>query len=410
MEERLRAALDCMREVAVELQRGLVARPAVAPASGGEGELEKAEWLERELRRLPFDRIERYDAPDPAARGGVRPNLVATRLGRGATRTLWIMSHLDVVPPGDLSAWAGDPYTLRVEDGKLYGRGTEDNHQAVVSGILVARALMELEVRAGVDLGLLFCADEETGSALGAEYLATHHPELFRPRDMVLVPDAGNPEGTLVEVAEKSIWWLKLRTVGRQCHASVPSQGVNAFTAASRLVGALGSLYRTFPQANGLFHPPTSTFEPTKKEANVPNVNTIPGEDVFFADFRVLPEVPLAAVEAEVRRLAAEVEAELGVRIEIEDVQRSEAAPATPPDCELVRTLVDAIRDVNSIEPAPCGIGGGTVAAVFRRLHLPAVVYSRIRETAHQPNEHCVLDDLVNDAAVFALTAMRCAP
>jgi len=65
---------------------------------------------------------------------------------------------------------------------------------------------------------------------------------------------------------------------------------------------------------------------------------------------------------------------------------------------------------VHGIRPQPRGIGGGTVAAFLRRLGLPAVVYSKIHETAHQPNEYCVLDNLISDAKVFALAAMNTKP
>ncbi len=404
----LLSRIDGYREWAIELQRGLTAIPAVCPDSGGEGEFDKAEWLETRLAGLGFDGIARYDAPDPKAKNGVRPNIVARMRGAASARTLWIMSHLDVVPPGERSLWTGDPYTLRVEGGKLIGRGVEDNHQAVVASLLVARALRDAGVRPPVDLALLFCADEETGSAFGADYLASEHRALFGERDMFLVPDAGNAEGTLVEVAEKSLWWLKVRTLGKQCHASLPEQGVNAFRAACDLVTRLGSLRNTFSKGNPLFEPPVSTFEPTKKEANVPNINTIPGEDVFYLDSRVLPEVSLADVEAEIRRLTAEVEAAHGVRIAIEDVQRAEAAPPTRPDAEIVRLVVDAIRGVHGVAPEPKGIGGGTVAAIFRRIGLPAVVYSKIDESAHQPDEYCILDNLIADAKVFATVAMSC--
>jgi succinyl-diaminopimelate desuccinylase len=404
----LMSRIEGYREWAIELQRGLTAIPAICPDSGGEGEVDKAAWLEKELARLAFDEVARYDAPDPKAKGGVRPNIVARYRGASSARTLWIMSHLDVVPPGEPSLWKSDPYTLRVEDGKLIGRGVEDNQQAIVSSLLVARALMDASVRPPVDLALLVCADEETGSVYGAEYLAAKHRSLFGPHDMFIVPDAGNGEGSLVEVAEKSIWWLKVRTLGRQCHASVPELGNNAFRAASDLVTRLGSLMGTFPQENPLFEPPRSTFEPTKKEPNVPNINTIPGEDVFYLDSRVLPEVPLAQVEAEIRRLAGEVEAAHGVKITIEDVQRGEAAPPTRPDAEVVRLVVEAIHHVHGLTPQPKGIGGGTVAAIFRRIGLPAVVYSKLDETAHQPNEYCVLDNLIADAKVFASVAMSC--
>ncbi|HUK14718.1 MAG TPA: M20 family metallo-hydrolase [Thermoanaerobaculaceae bacterium] len=402
--------IDGFREWAIELQRGLTAIPAISPDSDGQGELEKAAWLEGELAKLPFDEVVRLDAPDPRAKGGVRPNLIARLRGASSSRTLWIMSHLDVVPPGERSLWRTDPYRLQVEDGRVIGRGVEDNQQAIVSSLLVARALIESGVRPAVDLALLFCADEETGSAHGAEFLAKHHRGLFGPRDMFIVPDAGNAHGTLVEIAEKSSWWLRLRTHGKQCHASTPEQGVNAFRAASELVVSLGTLAETFPLRDPLFDPPQSTFEPTKKEANVPNVNTIPGDDVFYLDSRVLPAIPLAAVEAEVRRLAAAVEAKHGVRITLEDVQRSEAAPATRPDAEVVRLVLAAVREVNGVEAQPSGIGGGTVASTFRRLGLPAVVYSKIDEVAHQPNEYCVLDNLLADARVFAAVALRCGP
>ena len=268
-----------------------------------------------------------------------------------------------------------------------------------MSSLLVARALMECKVRPPVDLALLFCADEETGSAYGAEYLVTHHRDLFGPDDIFLVPDAGNAEGSLVEVAEKALWWVKVRTVGKQCHASTPALGANAFRAASDLVTRLASLGRTFPQEDALFDPPTSTFEPTKKEPNVPNVNTIPGDDVFYLDCRVLPSIALA-----------EVEAAHGVTITLEDVQRAVATLPTSPDAEVVRLVVQAVREVHGITPRPQGIGGGTVAAIFRRIGLPAVVYSKIDESAHQPDEFCILDNLIADAKVFASVAMGCAP
>jgi succinyl-diaminopimelate desuccinylase len=406
MDRAILARIDGLRGWAVELQRGLVAIPALDPGSGGDGEFDKAAWLEGVLRTLGFDAVERYDAPDERAKNGVRPNLVARLRGASSARTVWIMSHLDVVPPGELSMWTGDPWTLRVDGDRLYGRGVEDNHQAVVSGLLVARAFMDAGLRPPVDLALLFCADEETGSHYGAEWMMREHPELFGRADAFLVPDAGNSEGTLLEVAEKSIWWLKVRTTGKQCHGSTPQLGRNAFRAASDLVVRLGSLYRTFPHSDPLFDPPISTFEPTRRDANVPNVNTIPGDDVFYVDMRVLPQVPLAEVEAEIRRLAAEVAAEHGVTIALEDVQRAEAAPGTDPHDPLVLRVAAAAQRVYGVTPGPMGIGGGTVAAIFRRAGYPAVVYSKLDESAHQPDEWCNLGDLVGDAKVFALTVL----
>jgi len=407
VETKILEKINGYSEYAIELQRGLVAIPALCPSNGGEGELDKTVWLESELRKLPFDSIQRFDAPDPRAKGGIRPNVVARYKGTSSTKTLWLMGHLDVVPPGEPSLWKTDPYKMVIDGDKLYGRGTEDNHQGVVSSLLCVKAMMDCGYRPPVDVALLFAADEETGSAYGAGYIVDHHPEIFGKDDMFIVPDGGNPEGTLVEIAEKSIFWLRIRTHGQQCHASVPAMGKNAFRAASDFVVKLGSLRKKYNARNKLFDPPMSTFEPTKKEPNVPNVNTIPGEDVFYLDSRVLPEYKLADVKAEIQRLAHDVEKRHGVTISFEPVQEGEAAPPTSPDAPLVTEIIRAAKQIYKVKGKPKGIGGGTVAAFFRRLHLPAVVYSKINEVAHQPNEYCEMKNLIGDAKVFSLVAMR---
>ena len=65
---------------------------------------------------------------------------------------------------------------------------------------------------------------------------------------------------------------------------------------------------RFFKKTDRGFDLPQSTFEPTQKEANVSNINTIPGHDVFYLDCRVLPEYPLSTVIDAIKSIAVEVE------------------------------------------------------------------------------------------------------
>ena len=410
MEKQILEKIDSYRDYAIDLQRGLTAIPAISPASGGEGEWDKAVWLEGELRKLKFDEIKRIDVPDEKAKNGVRPNIVARYRGKSSSKTVWIMTHLDVVPPGEMSLWKTDPYQLHVDGNKIYGRGVEDNQQGLVGSILCVKAMMDLDYRPPVDIALLFNADEEMGSDYGAAYVVKHHGDLFHKNDMFIVPDGGTPDATMLEVSEKSLLWLKIKTSGKQCHASTPAQGKNSFRAASELVVKLGGLYKKFKKSNKLYDPPISTFEPTKKDSNVPNINTIPGEDVFYLDCRVLPEYKLSAVRKEITRLAREVEKKFKVKISFETVQVSEAAPPTSVDSEIVKIMAVAVKEVHRAKAKPMGIGGGTVAAYFRRLNLPTVVYGKQDEVAHQPNEYCILDNLIGDSKVFALSAIRVKP
>ena len=232
--------------------------------------------------------------------------------------------------------------------------------------------------------------------------MLANHPELFSPRDLILVPDHGAPDGSAVEVAEKSMLWLKVTVEGKQCHASTPEAGINSLVAAADFILRLRGLYARFPERDELFAPATSTFEPTKKEANVPNVNTLPGKDVFYVDCRVLPSIPLEKVETAIRELGAAVEAEHGVKIAYEPVQREQAAPATPVDSDVVRLLLAAIRAELGFEPKPEGIGGGTVAAFLRRRGHHAAVWSTLVGNAHQPNERSRISFTLSDAKIMA--------
>jgi succinyl-diaminopimelate desuccinylase len=393
--------LDKSGRSIVELEALLTAIPALAPESGGEGEVKKAEALEAWLRAHGIADIVRYDSPDPRVPSGKRPNLVATIKGKSDAGRVWIMSHTDVVPEGDRGMWKSDPYKVEEHDGKLWGRGVEDNQQGLVSGVFAALAFLESGIVPPRTIKLLFVADEEVGSVHGIQFLLKTQ-KLFRPDDLIFVPDGGSATGTDIEVAEKNILWMKVTTKGAQTHASMPDKGANAFLAACDLALRLHAMEKeVYPARDKLFDPDYSTINPTKKEANVPNVNTIPGDDVFCMDMRILPCYPLDGVLAESEKRMREIEKQYKVKVSYEILQRNESK-ATPADASVVKVLSKAIREVYKVEPKAIGIGGGSVAAYLRNAGFDAVVWSRLDETAHQPNENCKLENAIGDAKVFA--------
>jgi succinyl-diaminopimelate desuccinylase len=392
--------IDRYRDNMIDLQRELVARVAVGPDQGGPGEAEKAAFLTELLTSWGL-KVDNFPAPDDRVAGGERPNLVAWLPGK-SDKKVWVLSHLDVVPPGDEGLWDSDPYTLRVDGDRLYGRGTEDNHHGIVISLMAVKALLDLDITPARTVALAVVSDEETGSGKGLDFLMKNHRDLFTADDLIIVPDAGSPDGTMIEVAEKSMLWLRLEVEGRQCHASRPELGRNTLRACAHMIVALEALSREFPQKNELFEPPQSTFEPTKKEANVPNINTIPGRDVFYLDCRVLPEYDLAEVKEKIYTIAAEVAQKFEVTLRMEPAQELQSAPPTSPEAPVVKALARAIKDVYGREGKPLGIGGGTVAAFFRQAGLPTAVWMTVNQTAHQPNEYCSLTNLIGDAQVLA--------
>jgi succinyl-diaminopimelate desuccinylase len=397
---KLSRRIEQYRDEMVDLQMKLCAIPAIAPSSGGEGEAKKAEFLVEWLKANGFVDIAVVKAPDLDAPAGYRPNILAYSRGRSSARTVWVMTHTDVVPPGEPSLWRGDPFKAWVEKGRVYGRGVEDNQQDLVASLFAVKALKAEGLVPPYDIGIALVADEETGSRRGIGFVIKD-AKVFRKQDLIVVPDAGNEHGTMIEVAEKSLLWLKFKTLGKQAHGSTPEKGVNSFKAASFLIAALNDLYKIYPARDRLFDPPISTFEPTKKDANVPNINTIPGEDVFYTDMRILPKVKLQDVEKTIRQMAAKIERKHKVKITFEIQQKAPAAPPTSAQAPVVLALKKAVWEVYRKDAKAMGIGGGTVAAIFRRAGIPAACWSKLDETAHQPNEYCIIDNMVGDAKVF---------
>lgn len=394
--------IDELTDECVDFLIRICSIPALGPDNQGTGEMDKYRVVKECVLALGPDEVDEVHAPDGRVPEGVRPNLMVRFHGKDKSRTLWILSHIDVVPPGEAKLWDHDPFKPHREDGFVYGRGVEDNGQALAASIFAARAVKET-VGFGLNVGLALVSDEECGSLYGLDYVLRRRADLFAPDDLILVPDAGNENGDHIEVAEKHLLHARFTVKGRQSHASRPDLGLNTLRASAHFIVELDETLRErFDRQNSFFNPPVSTFEPTRKDANVPNVNTIPGEDVFFFDCRILPEVPLAEVLEEMRSVAARIRDRFGVETAVEEYLSFEAPEPTPADSPVVTALAQAVQEVYGVQARPHGIGGQTVAAFFRKKGLRAAVWEKLLHMAHAPNEKIAVENLVGDAKVFA--------
>jgi succinyl-diaminopimelate desuccinylase len=384
----------------------LIRVPAVGPENGGEGEMQKAEAFTEILEKAGFDKIERYDAVDQRVPSGKRPNIVAFCSGETDAKRLWIVTHLDVVPSGEESLWkVTKPFEALVKDNRVYGRGSEDNGQSLVASLFAVKALKLLGLKPKRTVALAFVADEEQGSTKGIQYLITKG--LFRKDDLVVVPDSGTPEGDFIEIAEKSILWFRVTTIGKQTHGSLPDKGLNANRVGMQVALALDAmLHQKYSARDDYFAPPSSTFEPTRKDKNVDAINIVPGEDVLYFDCRILPKYEVEEVLSSIKAVASEFEAKTGAKITVEVLQKQAAPVLVNENSEIVTLLKKALLAARGLEAFVGGVGGGTCAAFFRKVGIPAVVWSTVDEVPHAPDEYSRVANLVADAKVFALLAV----
>ena len=404
----LRLVLDDLSQqqgMVINVQRELVARPSIGPEYGGTGEEEKARWVAAWLGERGAH-VERLDFVDERVPGKIRPNLVAvypdSALHNKSGRTLWLLGHFDVAAPGPRELWSSDPGVLRVDGDLMYGRGVEDNNQALTVAFLLMDSLKRHSIAPPVRLGFVFTSGALTDYAVGIGHVLEKKPDIFAPDDLIVVMDYGNARGSEIGVGEKGNLWLKITVTGKEGHAGTPQKAVNAFAAAAVLVNSLRTFDAEFPAQNPLFNPPHSTFTPTKSENASTGVNHIPAEFSFYVDARVLADYSFEAVEAAMRRLADTVKQAEGVRIALQRVEATDPSRVTPADAPVLSALDRAVKVQLGVEPRHVGTGGVTMAASIRVRGLPVAVWGIQETLRNTADEHASIKAHLEQAKVLA--------
>lgn len=379
--------------------------PAINPKFNGTGEYERMRWLKGVLDdySIPY---EVYEVEDKNVKEQVRLNIVVKLNYAGENgNTLWFVSHMDTVAAGDMDKWNSDPFNPIIKNGRIYGRGVEDNGQAVISTLYTCLILKEKGIKPKCNVGFIYVSDEEAGSQYGLKALIKEG--IFKPYDEAIVPDSGCHDGSFVEVAEKSMLWVRFTVMGKEAHASLPNLGINASSVSSRFAIELeDKLKSKYSDRDDIFDPPYSTFEITQKYANVGSPNILPGKDVFVMDMRILPVFKIEDIIKEIDRMTAAYEYKYKVKISYELLQRIDSPKPTSKDSRVVTNLTKSLSE-QGIKPRIGGIGGGTCATILREIGMSAVVWSTLDELAHQTNEYTVIDNLINDTKVFISTILK---
>lgn len=167
--------VDSRRDDLIDILQTLVRTPSEnTPPTGAEAACQR--FCEASLNSCGFttDLYELGDIPGladhplfyPGRDYTGRPNLAARRAGSGGGRSLILSGHIDTVPRGTLP-WTRDPFSAHIEDGRLYGRGSNDMKAGIATNLFVARALRDLDIHLSGDLTIESVVDEEFGGVNG---------------------------------------------------------------------------------------------------------------------------------------------------------------------------------------------------------------------------------------------------
>lgn len=227
-------------------------------------------------------------------------------------RSLILMGHIDVVPPGAPELWSQDPFTPEVRDGWMHGRGTGDMKAGVSAMVFALDALRRLGFVPGSRVHIETVSEEEcTGngalSTLARGYRA----------DAAFIPES---MGHRIIRAELGSVWFRLRILGRPGHVlASASTGSHAILAAMAYIEALKGLTAEI-NAEAVTHPYFGAIaDPVKfnpgKIRGGDWLGSVPSWCELECRLSVLPGHSLAEVRERVaeavRRCAAALDADM---------------------------------------------------------------------------------------------------
>ena len=306
-----------------------------------------ADWLRKEDIAVEIDLV----APE-------RPNVIARIKGTQSAPSMIWEGHLDTVQVTGMA----DPFTPRLANGRLYGRGAVDDKACLAMFMLAMRDLARNPPPG--DVTFLAASDEEF-SFTGI----THHVERDARYDMGI---AGEPTELRVISACKGCvrWYVEVQ--GRAAHTSKPHEGVDAVVAARKLLDLFEAEMRKRTEIHPLLGPATLTC--TAFEAGE-GPNTVPSRARLRFDYRYLPSEVGDAVWRRFAEIAEELAtASPGIRIVTEAPFIDSDAMDVAADEPIVR-LLSGVCARHGIVPTPEGVPFGSDSTKMVASGIPTIVF-----------------------------------
>jgi len=358
--------------------------PGLVPDGAGEAVI--AEYVATEMRALGLE-VEQW-APEPG-----RPNVVGVWPGTGDGRSLMLNAHTDTVGVKGMDA----PFTPRVENGRMYGRGTQDMKGSLAAHLAAVRALQGAGVELAGDLIVAAVIDEEHKSR-GTEALVERYDA-----DGAVVTE---PTDLELALAHKGFAWLDVETRGRAAHGSRRDEGVDANMHMGRVLARLDRLEQELRGNEDHRLVGAPSLHAAQIEGGTAS-SVYAAHCRLRVERRTIPGESGAQARDEIQTLLDALDAEddaFDARCELAFSRRPFEVAADAPIAEAVRTGAEAV-----LGQAPPDVGQTfwTDAALLSEAGTETVVLGPVGDGLHTTEERVELDSVVALAEILARTARR---
>lgn len=320
---------------------------------------------------------------------GTKANLYATA-GPGHVGGVALSGHTDVVPI-DGQEWCTDPWTLTEAEGRLYGRGACD----MKGFIAIALSFVPDFIAAPLKRPVHFCFsfDEELGCHGVPHLLAELADKPVKPAMCIV----GEPTGMNVVTSHKGVIDMAVHVRGKEVHSSRAPQGINAISAAARLIAYLDDIARQ-KSVQGPFDREFEIAHTTIQTGTIKGgtqLNIVPGDCAFEFDIRNLPgDDPDDIITGAQAFVARDLEPGMKAVDPACGFSWRKDTHLTsfevPPDSDVV-VLAKSLAGRNHTEK----VTFGTEAGLFQQAQIPAVICGPGSiDQAHKANEYVSLSQL----------------
>jgi succinyl-diaminopimelate desuccinylase len=411
---RISDAVDALGGELVEFLQEIVRIPTENPP--GRDYPACAQTIGQKMEETGLD-VEYIDVPGnllpalaPHGENLPRPSVIGRLAGAKDRPLLHFTGHYDVVPAGE--GWTVDPYAATIRDGKIYGRGSSDQKSGIAAQVFAIKALQ----KAGLDLaGTIVSSatpDEETGGFAGIGYLVDKGVISKENTDFCVITECLDVDK--ICLGHRGTLWLEVETLGRQCHGSTPSEGINAIDKMLDLIQAIRR--EILPGLETVSRHPVmppacrkGTFTVTMMQAGA-KVNMVPGSCRATIDWRLIPEQSVAAAKESLAALCRRLgEKDPEFKYRIREIMTVEPTLVRD-DTEVVRAFQMAgsafLGRVPDFSVSP---GSDDQKFVVQKAGLEqCILYGPgPLVLAHKADEFQPIDDLLTGAKVMALAAWK---
>ncbi|HBF4283676.1 TPA: dipeptidase PepV [Clostridioides difficile] len=369
-------------------------------------------------------------------------------IGQGE-KMIGILGHVDVVPEGDLESWNYPPFEAVLEDGKLYGRGTQDDKGPTISAIYAVKALMDLNVDFNKRIRFIFGADEENlwrcinkykenneeipnyGFTPDSRFPITNAEkgllqvhltcdsksdiELSVGKALNAVPGKAIYIGKYSDKLKKELDKLnfeytvegnKICIMGKSVHSAASDTGINAVARlciALNNIGIDSNIIKFLAEVIGEDANGNNIILNCKDDVsgkltvNIGRV-TIDSEKEFAGiDVRI----PVTYKKDDFVKELKKMTDKYNLNYEEYDFLDSIYVPE---DTLLVKTLRKVYEEETGLDGTPLSSGGATYARALDNCVAFGAIFPGKPETEHQANEYLIVEDIIKAAQIYALS------